>query len=188
MIEVNLARQIQVSSTVCVGSHRHYGWVAILLLVGVGLASWWWTMGKQYEYDALLQEREAQARSLAKIKTSLNRLERYQEEKLRLGGSFEAMHAQELGRTQPMSLLDGVSRSGEGLDIWLDRLHMVDQLVELHGQSFVLEEIAKYIDALENRGVITSLPVVEILDQEGNDNSKLYSFMIRFVMDPQVTT
>ena len=98
------------------------------------------------------------------------------------------MDAQEFNRKHPMSLLDGVSRSVEGLDIWLDRLHMVDQLVELHGQSFALEEIGKYIDALENHGVITSLPVVEILDQEGRDSAEFFSFMIRFVLEQQSTT
>ncbi len=188
MLEINLARQLQVPSVVHAESHRRYEWVAVILSIGIGLASWWWTQVKQDEYDAVVQEKYVQAQSLAATQTSLNRLERYQEEKRRLGGSLEAMDAQEFNRKHPMSLLDGVSRSVEGLDIWLDRLHMVDQLVELHGQSFALEEIGKYIDALENHGVITSLPVVEILDQEGRDSAEFFSFMIRFVLEQQSTT
>ena len=66
-----------------------------------------------------------------------------------------------------MALLEGVSRSVDGLGIWFDQVQMVDQVVELRGQSFALQEIGKYIDTLENNQVITSLPVVEILDQEG---------------------
>ena len=64
---------------------------------------------------------------------------------------------------------------------------MVDQVVELRGQSFALQEIGKYIDTLENHQVITSLPVVEILDQEDRDGGKVFSFVIRFVLERQVT-
>jgi hypothetical protein len=35
--------------------------------------------------------------------------------------------------------------------------------------------------------VITSLPVVEILDQEDRDGGKVFSFVIRFVLERQVT-
>lgn len=188
MIEVNLARQLQVPSVVPVESHRSYGWIVIILSLGIGLAAWWWTQVKQHEYDSLLQEKHVQSQSLAKIRTSLERLELYQEEKQRLRRSFEAMSAQEAGQNQPLSLLEGVSQTVQGLDIWLDRVEMVDQLVELHGLSFTLKEIGHYIDALENYGVITSLPVVEILDQERSDSTKLFSFMIRFVLEPQLTT
>jgi hypothetical protein len=64
---------------------------------------------------------------------------------------------------------------------------MVDQVVELRGQSFALQEIGKYIDTLENHHLITSLPVVEILDQEDKDGEKVFSFIIRFVLERQVT-
>ena len=63
---------------------------------------------------------------------------------------------------------------------------MVDQVVELRGQSFVLQEIGKYIDTLENHQVITSLPVVEILDQKDRDGEKVFSFIIRFVLERRV--
>jgi hypothetical protein len=64
---------------------------------------------------------------------------------------------------------------------------MVDKVVELRGQSFALQEIGKYIDTLENHQLITSLPVVEILDHEDKDGEKVFSFIIRFVFERQVT-
>ncbi len=186
MIEINLARQLQIVSTVNRESYRGYGWICAVLCLGIGVSSWWWTQIKQQELEFLLQEKNVQTHSLAKIQTTLSRLEQYQKEKQLLSGSFEEMHAQELGKKQPMALLEGVSRSVEGLDIWLDHVQMVDKVVELRGQSFALQEIGKYIDTLENHQLITSLPVVEILDQEDKDGEKVFSFIIRFVFERQV--
>ncbi len=187
MIEINLARQLQTVSTVNRESYRGYGWICAVLCLGIGVSSWWWTQIKQQELELLLQEKNVQTQSLAKIQTTLSRLEQYQKEKQLLSGSFEEMHAQELGKKQPMALLEGVSRSVEGLDIWLDHVQMVDKVVELRGQSFAIQEIGKYIDTLENHQLITSLPVVEILDQEDKDGEKVFSFIIRFVFERQVT-
>lgn len=187
MIEINLARQLQPATTVNRESYRVYGWICVALCLGIGLSSWWWTQIKQQEFEYLLQEKNVQTQSLAKIQTTLSRLEQYRKERQLLSRSFEEMHAQELGKKQPMALLEGISRSVDGLDIWLDHVQMVDQVVELRGQSFALQEIGKYIDTLENHQVITSLPVVEILDQEDRDGGKVFSFVIRFVLERQVT-
>lgn len=158
-----------------------------VLFLGMGVASWWWTQIKQQEMGFLLQEKNVQTQSLAKMQTTLSRLEQFQKEKHLLSGSYEEMYAEELGKNQPMALLEGVSRSVEGIDIWLNHVQMVDQVVELRGQSFAIQEIGKYIDTLENHQLITSLPVVEILDQEDKDGEKVFSFFIRFVLGRQVT-
>jgi len=187
MIEINLARQLQASPTEKRASNRGYVWIGVILCLGVGVGSWWWTYSQQQEYEYLLQEKRIQAQFFTKIKATLSRLEQYQEEKQHLSETFKARHAQESGKRQPMILLDGVSRSVDGLEIWLDRVEMVDQVVELRGQSFALKEIGKYIDALENHQVIKVLPVVEILDQDDREDGKVFSFMIRFVLEQRVT-
>lgn len=188
MIEINLARQLQIFPVAMRASSQGYGWVGVVLFLGIGVASWWWTQSQQQEYENLLQEKHVHTQSLAKIRITLKRLEQHQKEKQILSDAFEVMHAQKLGKKQPMALLDGVSRSVDGLEIWLDRVQMVDQVVELQGQSFALKEIEKYVDALENHQVITSLPVVEIFDQKDKESGKIFSFMIRFASGQKVTT
>jgi hypothetical protein len=69
----------------------------------------------------------------------------------------------------------------------LERVQLEAQVVELQGQSLSLVDIGKFIEALENDQVIVSLPVVEILDRPEGE-SETFSFMIRFVFDPKVTT
>jgi len=187
MIEINLARQLQAASTVNRESYRGYGWICAVLCLGIGVSSWWWTQMKQQEFAYLLKEKNVQTQSLEKVQMALSRLERYQKEKELLSGSYEEMHAQELRKKQPMALLDGVSRSVDGLDIWLDHVQMVDQVVELRGQSFALKEIGKYIDALESLQLITSLPVVEILDKKDRDEEMVFTFIVRFVLERRVT-
>jgi hypothetical protein len=182
MIEVNLARQLQYSSTSNRPGTLSYKLICFLCCLGIGMASWWWTQNKQQEFEYLLQEEVVHTQSLAKVQARLDHLEQDQEEAQRLRVSFKERYAQEMSKKQPMFLLDGVSRSVDGLDMWLDHVQMVDQVVELRGQSFALKEIGAYIDALEKHHVMTSLPVVEILDQEDRERGQVFSFMIRFVL------
>ena len=188
MIEINLARQIQGDVKVKSTAKQNFWWITILFLIGFGVVSWWWIQKQQEEYEHLLQEKQIQTQSFAKLQTTLSRLKQFQEEKRLLTDAIKSMQAQKLEKQQPMALLDGVSRSVDGLEIWLDRVEMVAQIVELRGQSYALHEIGKYIDALEHHKVITSLPIVEILDQKSNERGEGFSFMIRFDLEQQVTT
>ncbi len=188
MIEMNLARQLHGTSTKNIFSTRSFVVLGVVSFLVVVTASWWWIQIQQQELEYLLQEKSIQVQSLTDMHTTLNQLQRYQEEKVLLSESLQVIHAQELNKKQPMVVLDGVSRNVDGLDIWLDRVQIIDQVVELQGQSFSLQEIGKYIDVLESQQVITSLPVIEILDQQGRDREKLFSFMIRFALGPHVTT
>ena len=101
--------------------------------------------------------------------------------------SIKQLNDQEREKAWPVKMLDGVSRNVEKLDIWLERVQLESRVVELRGQSLALEDIGKFMEGLENDGIIVSLPVVEILDDPGGE-SDVFSFMIRFVWDQQVTT
>ena len=189
MIEINLARQCrQPAIMVDEVSNRSYWWICAVLGLGIGMASWWWTKSQEQEYANLLQEKHIQAQLLAKTHTTLSRLEQYRKERQLLHDAFEVIHTKKSEEKQPIALLNGVSRSVEGLEIWLDRVQMVDQIVELRGQSFSFKHIGKYVDTLENHHVIISLPVVEIFEEKDRDSGKVFSFMIRFVLGQQVTT
>jgi Tfp pilus assembly protein PilN len=99
----------------------------------------------------------------------------------------EQINDQEKEKARPVALLDGINQSVDRLNIWLERVQLEAQVVELHGQSLDLEDIGKFIESLENDQVIRSLPVVEIQDRPEGD-SATYSFMIRFIFDQKVMT
>ena len=187
MIEINVARDLLCSDTVDGESSRGHVWIYVVLCFGMAVSSWWWTQSKQQEVEFLLQEKEVQAQSLVKMQKTLNRLESHQNQKQLLRRAVEERHVQQLGKQQPMALLHGVQQSIDGLGLWLDHVQMTDQVVEIRGQSFSYQEIEKYIDSLENHQVIRSLPVVEILDHSDSERAKIFSFVIRFVLESQVT-
>jgi len=187
MIEMNLVRQLPTDTTIDETAKQGYGWIIVVLCLGIGVASWGWIQVKQQELQQLLREKTVQTQSLATMHTTLNRLEQYQNEQQRLRASFEEIHEKAIGKKEPMTLLHGVSQSLAGLDLWLDSVQLVDRVVELRGQSLALQEIGKYLDVLEHDHVIVALPVVEILDQEGLDREKIFSFTIRFVLGAKVS-
>jgi len=151
------------------------------------MASWWWTQSMQQQIDVLLQEKMVKTESLVRMQERLKNMEAYGEQKKLLMASVERISGQEKEKAWPVVLLDGISRSVDGLDIWLERVQLEAKVVELQGHSLDLEDIGKFIEALENDQVIVSLPVVEILDGPEGD-SEAFSFMIRFVFAPKVTT
>ncbi len=187
MIEMNLAHQLQSGTMVNRELSRGYAWIVIVLCLGIGVACWWWTQVKQQELESLLQRKQVQAQSLTKIQMTLSQLNEHEKEKQLLSSAFKEIQEKALLKKQPIALLDGVNRSIQGLGIWLDRVQMADQAVEIGGKSFSHQEIEKYIDSLENHQVIRSLPVVEIIDQVDSEGDKVFSFVIRFVFESQVT-
>lgn len=186
MIEINLARQLQGSSKRRAPSGLGHWLMAGFVFVGVGVGSWWWTQSLQQEVDFLLQEKMVKSQSLDRLKNQLEHMEGYAEEKKVLMTSVERLSGQEKEKAWPVILLNGISQSINGLDIWLERIQIEAQIVELQGKSLGLEDIGEFIEALEHARVIMSFPVVETLDPS-EANSEIYSFMIRFVFDPKVT-
>lgn len=187
MIEINLARQLQRQ----VSPHES-SWMVCLLLgvvvfMGFGVSSWWWTKSLQAQVDALLQEKIVKMQALVRIKERLHNVESSNEQKTLLMTSVKQLSDQENEKAWPVVLLDGVSRNVGDLDIWLERVQLQSRVVELHGQSLALEDIGKFMEALENDRIIMSLPAVEILEHPGG-GSEAFSFLIRFVWDQRVTT
>jgi Tfp pilus assembly protein PilN len=186
MIEINLARQLQ-----CSVKRNESSWLICCLIggmvfIGVGVMSWWWTQSLQDQIDILFQEKMIKTQSLVGIQERLKDLERSSEQKNLLMASFERLNFQEKVKVWPVALLDGISRSIDGLDIWLERVQLEDQIVELHGQSLGIEDIGKFIEELENVQMIMNVPVVEILDRPKGE-SEIVPFMVRFVFDQKVT-
>lgn len=187
MIEINLARSLQRPVNPHESSRLFFWLVGVVVFMGFGGASWWWTQSLQEQVDALVQEKIVKIQDLVQIKESLDKLQRFHEQKVLLMTSIEQLSDQEREKAWPVKMLDGVSRNVEKLDIWLERVQLDSRVVELRGQSLVLEDIGKFMEGLENDGIIVSLPVVEILDHPGGE-SDVFSFLIRFVWDQQVTT
>jgi hypothetical protein len=100
--------------------------------------------------------------------------------------SLERIRGQEKEKSWPVVLLDGISKSLNGFEIWLERVQFEGPVVELQGQSLGLEDIGHFIEVLENDQTIMSAPVVEILDGREGD-SEVFPFMIRFVLAQRVT-
>jgi Tfp pilus assembly protein PilN len=187
MIEINLARQLQGSVDIRKSSWLAWWLIGGLLFVGIGTATWWWTQFLQEQRDALLYERMLKTQSLVHMQERLKTMERVGEQKKLLMSWVEQINDQEKEKARPVALLDGINQSVDRLNIWLERVQLEAQVVELHGQSLDLEDIGKFIESLENDQVIRSLPVVEIQDRPEGD-SATYSFMIRFIFDQKVMT
>ncbi len=185
MIEINLARQLQLDTVSASSGKLGYGAMCVVLLLAMGAASWWWTHIKQQELQTLIQEKQHFIQSSGRLKTTLSQLEQYREDEQVLRASFDEVRARENKSRQAVLLLNGVSRGMSGLDIWLHRIQIMDHAVELRGQSFAVQEIGNYVDALETHGIITSSPSLEIIDHEKQNAGQGFRFVLRFTVTPR---
>jgi Tfp pilus assembly protein PilN len=186
LIEINLARQLR-----CGEGHKASSWLVWwlvygVMVMGVGMVSWWWTQSLQQQVDGLRQERMITIQTLRQMQEKLKSTERYDEQRRLLVMSLERIRGQEKEKAWPVVLLDGISKGLNELEIWLERVQFEGPVVELQGQSLGLEDIGHFIEVLENDQIIMSAPVVEILDGREGD-SEVFPFMIRFVLAQRIT-
>ena len=79
------------------------------------------------------------------------------------------------------------SRGLDELRIWLKRVEVQGDTVEILGQSLKMHDVGKFLDVLEESQIIRGVPFVEIRDvQEGKKG--LYAFRIRFAVNPRALT
>ena len=184
MIRINLARQLQpAKSPESTPSGAVPYLVVGLLLLGLGAGSWWLTDSLQARVDDLEEEKQVVAGNLLEIGRQL---------KGRDGDRAQYEHylqiAQEIYGAKntdwPLTLMDEMSRGLEELGIWLNRVEVRGNTVEILGQSLKMNDVGKFLDVLETSQIIGGVPFVEIRDiQEGKKT--LYSFHIRFAFNPR---
>jgi Tfp pilus assembly protein PilO len=179
MIEINLARQLQEPIELRTPSVRAWWLVEGILLLGMGITCWWWTQVLQQEVDFFLMEKTRKIQSLSAMHESVKKLEQFNEQKTLLLNWVERITNQEKEKAWPIFLLDEISQSIDRLDIWLERVQLEAQVVELYGQSLNVEDVSQFIEKLENDQVIRSLPVVEIHDRSV-EHSEAFTFMSKW--------
>lgn len=182
MIEIDLARQLQAPL-----SPRRVPWLIWwvgggFLLLGILGGSSWWTHLLQQQGDSLLHQKALKMEFIVPLEQKQKSMKHLLEQKNTLGSWVDRIKNQEKEKYWPIALLEGISQSAGNLEIWLERVQLESQVVELHGRSLDVQDIGKFIEALENDRIIRSLPVMEISDRLERETAG-FSFIVQFVLN-----
>ena len=82
----------------------------------------------------------------------------------------------------PVILMDEISRSVNPLNLWLHRVVVSGQDVEIEGRGLKSHDIRKFVDTLEQTALWKTLLAIET-QPEVFQGSQVYHIRLRFTMD-----
>lgn len=122
-------------------------WFTVPILIAlVALGVWWLVYDRtSRRLDARIAEAQAELDRLAPIVEQVDRMQRRGDELQRRALIIEELKANQRG---PAEVMDRVSRALPEL-LWLSRLAMTDNVVDIQGEAFNTNAVAAFLESLE---------------------------------------
>ncbi len=188
MIKINLLSEGKRSvrkSKPAAGAGRLEGkdigqWLLVLgLLVGVGaLAINWWLLTKTVdEKTAAVATAQREVDSLASV---IKEVEDYKAKKSELERKIGVINDLKANQQGPVRVMDYISRALPEL-LWLDRLKMTADAIEIEGRAFNTNAVANFIENLDKVPEFDE-PILKSTEQQGGgpQGVGIYKFVINF--------
>ena len=147
----------------------------ILSILGV------WSLALHHEYKALLIEKKNKVGALAKLKEKFQRTELLENTYEALLTRARLLDRQSGWKFNPVILMDSISRSLNPLNLWLLRVAVDGNKVEIEGRGWESEEIQEFVKSLEQAVLWEKLSAIEII-RESYQNISVYRFNLGFTI------
>jgi type IV pilus assembly protein PilN len=149
----------------------------ILVLAGVGVAWWYWSI--QEDAARLAEEILAAEQETARLKTIILQVQQFEERKSQLQQRVTLIEQLRRGQSGPVHLLDEVSRSLPDM-VWLTVLDQRAADVTIDGRCTALTSLSDFVNNLEMSGWFTR--PVEITDSQVERPAGTDVDLIRFTV------
>jgi Tfp pilus assembly protein PilN len=144
------------------------------LLIGIaGLAAYWWIWDQKVE-EKTEEVRQAQAEVDA-MATVIKEVEDYKAKKKALESKIGVINDLKANQRGPVRVMDYVSRALPEL-LWLDRMKMTADAIEIEGRAFNTNAVANFIENLDKVPEFDE-PILKSTEQQGGN---IYKFVINF--------
>jgi type IV pilus assembly protein PilN len=133
----------------------------ILVLTGLGVGWWYWTLGKQtrrIEEDIATGQREA-----ARLQTLILQVKQFETRKAQLQERVALIEDLRKGQPGPVHLLDEISRSLPDL-LWLSEIKQTGKELVISGRCTALPALSDFVGNLELGGYFNK--PVEIIESQ----------------------
>ena len=188
MIRINLIRQVQSADPM---PEPEIFWsqyaIGALLLLMFSIGAGWWTQSLYIERERFLEEKVSKAKQLSQLQEAMGRLLEINTRKDGMLVSLEKLKQEVHSMGNVSDLMESIGESLQNLQVWLDSIHIEHEVVEIHGQAFAIEDVAKCLDRLENVLSLRGISFVEVREAD-HEMSAPYSFVIRLHMQEHAVT
>lgn len=148
--------------------------LAVGFLVGALVTGfWWWQLKKTV--DAQQEEIASSNREVEKLASVIKEVDDYKQKKAELERKIKVINDLKLNQRGPVRVMDHISRALPEL-LWLDRMTMNANAIELEGRAFNTNAVANFIENLDKVPEFGEPTLKDTTEQSGG----VYKFVIDF--------
>jgi|tagenome__1003787_1003787.scaffolds.fasta_scaffold20825920_2 type IV pilus assembly protein PilN len=156
-------------------------WLLVVgLLLGIGaLALNWWLLNRTVEEKTA--EVAAAQREVDQMAAVIKEVEDYKGKKSELERKIGVINDLKANQRGPVRVMDYISRALPEL-LWLDRMKMTPDVIEIEGRAFNTNAVANFIENLDKVPEFDE-PILKSTEQLGNTTPQavgIYKFVINF--------
>ena len=151
--------------------------VGLILIVLVGC--WWYASVLDGEIEGLQAEQQDKQRQIAQLKAQVKQVEDFEKKKKLLEEKNRVIDQLERSRTGPVKVLDHISQSVEPLKIWLTKLGVSSDMVEVEGKALTNDDVVEFANNLKRTEYFTGINLQESKAASEN-KTNVYQFRLTF--------
>jgi type IV pilus assembly protein PilN len=136
-------------------------------LLGVGVlvitvaGCWWYSAALDSEIETLQEEKQHKERQIVQLKEQVKQVIDFEQKKKLLEDKNRIIDQLEQSRTGPVKVLDHVSQSIEPLKLWLTKLGMTADLIEIEGKALTNDDVVEFANNLRRTEYFTGINLQE---------------------------
>jgi type IV pilus assembly protein PilN len=153
--------------------------IAVMLLMLAG----WWFYGETLESEIANKQLEKQdkEKQLALLKDKVKQVQDFEQKKKLLEDKNRIIDELERVRIGPVKVMDYVSQSLEPLNLWVVRLAMKGNTVEIDGRAMTNDDVVEFVNNLRRADYFASIRLVET--RSGTESKQnLYQFKLNLTL------
>ena len=113
------------------------------------------------EIEAKQVEKQGKEKQLALLKEKVKQVQDFEQKKKMLEDKNRVIDQLEKSRSGPVRVLDYVSQSLNPLNLWLTRLSMKGNDIELEGRALTNDDVVEFVNNLRQAGYFGDIRLVE---------------------------
>ncbi len=151
--------------------------VGVILIVLAGC--WWYASSLDNEIEARQEEKRDKEMQVAQLKEQVKQVQDFEQRKKLLEDKNRIIDQLEKSRIGPVKVLDHVSQSLEPLKVWLTRLGVSSDAVELEGKALTNDDVVEFVNNLRRTDYFAGINLLESKAAVEN-KINVYQFRLAF--------
>ena len=136
-------------------------------LLGVGLfvitlaGCWWYSASLDEEIAARQTEKSDKEKQVAQLKEQVKQVSDFEQRKKMLEDKNRIIDQLEKSRMGPVKVMDHVSQSLEPLKLWLVRVGVAGQNIDIEGRALSNDDVVEFVNNLRRTDYFTDINLQE---------------------------